>query len=76
MPTTSINSGLRDNHTRGTVADFLKGGIRDGSRLSVVSAYFTIYAYDGISSIIRGAARMSPGGTEVEVLSSFLNEVG
>jgi hypothetical protein len=31
-----------------TVADFLKGEIRDGSRLSVVSAYFTIYAYDAL----------------------------
>ena len=48
MPTIPTNSGLRDNHTRGTVADFLKGKIRDGSRLSVVSAYFTIYAYDAI----------------------------
>lgn len=48
MPTTPINSGLRDNHTRGTVADFLKGKIQDASRLSVVSAYFTIYAYDAL----------------------------
>jgi len=47
-PTPPINSGLRDNHTRGTVADFLKGKIQDASRLSVVSAYFTIYAYDAL----------------------------
>jgi superfamily II DNA or RNA helicase len=40
------NSGIRDNHTRGVVADFLKSHIKDGSRLSVVSAFFTIYAYD------------------------------
>jgi hypothetical protein len=40
MPMPASNSGLRDNHTHGTVADFLKGGIRDGSRLSVVSAYW------------------------------------
>ena len=40
------NSGIRDNHRRGLVADFLKAKIRGGSRLSVVSAYFTIYAYD------------------------------
>jgi PLD-like domain/SNF2-related domain len=52
MPTTSSHSGLRDNHMRGTVADFLKGRIRDGSRLSVVSAYFTIYAYDALKECL------------------------
>ena len=52
MPTPATNSGLRDNHTRGTVADFLKGEIRDGSRLSVVSAYFTIYAYDALKDCL------------------------
>ncbi len=45
-------SGLRDNHTRGTVADFLRGKIQDGSKLSVVSAYFTIYAYDALKSVL------------------------
>ena len=30
----------------GTVADFLRDKIRDGSDLSIVSAYFTIYAFD------------------------------
>ncbi len=38
-------SGIRDNHTRGKVADFLLAKISAGSRLSIVSAYFTIYAY-------------------------------
>lgn len=40
------HSGIRDNHRRGVVADFLQSRIEDGSRLSVGSAYFTIYAYD------------------------------
>ena len=48
MSTPSNNSGLRDNHTRGTVADFLRAKIQSGSRLSIVSAYFTIYAYDAL----------------------------
>jgi hypothetical protein len=52
MPPPAINSGLRDNHTRGTVADFLRGEIQDGSRLSVVSAYFTIYAYDALKDCL------------------------
>jgi len=44
----SANSGIRDNHTRGTVADFLREKINPGSHLSVVSVYFTIYAYDAL----------------------------
>ena len=50
MPTS--NAGLRDNYTRGTVADFLKAKIQDGSMLSVVSAYFTIYAYDALKEYL------------------------
>jgi SNF2 family DNA or RNA helicase len=42
------NSGIRDNHKRGVVADFLRAKIRPGAQLSVVSAYFTIYAYDAL----------------------------
>lgn len=42
----TIISGIRDNHTRGIVGDFLKSHIRDDSFLSIVSAFFTIYAYD------------------------------
>jgi SNF2 family DNA or RNA helicase len=41
-------SGLRDNHTRGSVAEFLKAKIQAESKLSIVSAYFTIYAYDAL----------------------------
>lgn len=41
-------SGIRDNYKRGTVADFLKEKIHEGSTLSIVSAYFTIYAYDAL----------------------------
>lgn len=41
-------SGLRDNYTRGTVADFLAQKMKPGSDLAVVSAYFTIYAYDAL----------------------------
>ena len=48
MPNPATSSGIRDNHRRGVVADFLKAKIQSGSRLSVVSAYFTIYAYDAL----------------------------
>ena len=40
------NTRIRDNHDRGTVGDFLKANIEDGSSLSVVSAYFTIHAFE------------------------------
>lgn len=40
-----IQSSIRDNHKRGNVGDFLKNSIDEGSNLSIVSAYFTIYAY-------------------------------
>jgi hypothetical protein len=58
MTTPAANSGLRDNHARGMVADFLRAKIQSGSRLSVVSAYFTIYAYDAL----EGEAPTAPGG--------------
>ena len=48
--TTLPISGIRDNYRRGSVAAFLRDKIRDGSELSVVSAYFTIYAWDAFQS--------------------------
>jgi hypothetical protein len=41
-----ISSSIRDNQGRGKVGDFLKDKIQQGSKLSIVSAYFTIYAYE------------------------------
>jgi len=51
-------SGIRDNYSRGIVADFLKSYIRDGSHLSVVSAFFTIYAYDGLEDCLDHIGHM------------------
>lgn len=50
----SNNSGLRDNHTRGSVAEFLKAKVQTDSKLSIVSAYFTIYAYDALKDCLNG----------------------
>ena len=44
----TIMSGIRDNHSRGSVADFLREKVSAGSELSVVSAYFTIHAYQAL----------------------------
>lgn len=43
------SSGIRDNHHCGKVADFLVEKISAESELSVVSAYFTIYAYEALA---------------------------
>jgi SNF2 family DNA or RNA helicase len=40
-----IRSSIRDNRDRGSVGDFLREQIDADSKLSIVSAYFTIYAY-------------------------------
>ncbi|MFZ1978451.1 MAG: helicase-related protein [Bacteroidota bacterium] len=43
-------SSLRDNYNQGKVADFLKEVIKPQSKLSFVSAYFTIYAYNQLKA--------------------------
>ena len=39
---------IRDNKNYGSVGEFLKDVVKEGSELSVVSAYFTIFAYYGL----------------------------
>ncbi len=41
-------SSIKDNHNHGTVGDFLKEKIKAGTNLSIVSAFFTIYAYEAL----------------------------
>lgn len=43
-------SSIRDNHSNGTVGDFLKNSIGNNADVSIVSAYFTIYAYHHMKS--------------------------
>ena len=43
-----IESGIHDNHKRGLVGNFLKKKIQKGADLSIVSAYFTIYAFEAL----------------------------
>lgn len=50
VSTATINSALKDNYSRGKVADFLREKICSGCDLSIVSAYFTIYAYDELKA--------------------------
>lgn len=46
---TTLQSGIRDNHFRGKLGDHLKSLVELEYQLSVVSAYFTIYAYQALA---------------------------
>ncbi len=54
-PAPTNNSGLRDNHSRGSAGDFLKESIEPGSELSFVSAYFTVHAYAALKEPLEAA---------------------
>ena len=49
-PSPSISSGIRDNHNRGTVGDFLRAELRASADLDIVTAYFTVFAYDKLKT--------------------------
>lgn len=51
-------SGIWDNHHRGSIGDFLREKILQGSELSFVSAYFTIYAYAALKEQLDGIERL------------------
>lgn len=51
-------SAIRDNHTHGTVGDFLKQAIANNSEVSIVSAYFTIYAYQQLKNNLDGIKKL------------------
>jgi hypothetical protein len=46
----TLKSSIRDNKKRGSVGEFLAENILKGSKLSIVSAYFTIYAFDKLKN--------------------------
>ncbi len=49
--TTSVNlSSIKDNHKYGSVGQFLIDNVKSQADLSIVSAYFTIYAYDHLKA--------------------------
>ncbi|MGD9975851.1 MAG: hypothetical protein AB7S77_22560 [Desulfatirhabdiaceae bacterium] len=43
-------SVIRDNHSHGSVGEFLRQNITPNADISIVSAYFTIYAYHHLKS--------------------------
>ncbi|MBE7537698.1 MAG: ATP-dependent helicase [Opitutaceae bacterium] len=57
-PTPSPQSNLRDNHHRGTVGDFLRENLRAGADLDLVTAYFTVFAYDRLRAQLDSLGRI------------------
>ncbi len=47
-------SSIKDNHKRGSVGQYLIENIKPQANLSVVSAYFTIYAYNQLKNHLDG----------------------
>lgn len=50
MNDTSSRSGIRDNRTRGSAHQFLSSKVVPDSKLSIVSAYFTSFAYEQMAT--------------------------
>ena len=53
------NSAIKDNHKQGTVGEFLKSVITVGSEVSIVSAYFTIYAFHKLKDNLSGINKLN-----------------
>ena len=47
-----FRSGIRDNRTRGSAHQFLSSKVVPNSKLSIVSAYFTSFAYDKMAKTL------------------------
>ncbi|MBW6485971.1 MAG: ATP-dependent helicase [Syntrophobacterales bacterium] len=52
------NASIRDNHQYGNVGDFLKEIVKGSSSVSIVSAYFTIYAYHHLQAELEKIERL------------------
>lgn len=58
MADLASNSGIRDNHQRGSVGDFLRQQLKPGAELDLVTAYFTVYAYDRLRTELDALGRI------------------
>lgn len=53
-----LASGIRDNHNRGTVGDFLRKELTAGADLDIVTAYFTVFAYDKLRTQLNSLGKI------------------
>jgi len=58
MSSPPSESGIRDNHSRGSVAEFLRAELKPGADLDFVTAYFTVFAYDKLSDHLDKLGRI------------------
>ena len=58
MSPPSSDSGIRDNHSRGSVGDFLRQQLKPGADLDLVTAYFTVFAYDKLHTELNQLGRI------------------
>ena len=70
-----FQSGIRDNRERGTVGEFLKEKIQVYSHLSIVSAYFTIYAYEALKQELESIKTLDFLFGEPRFIQSLVGEV-
>ena len=49
------HSGIRDNHSRGAAGGFLRDVVAADTKLSFVSAYFTIHTYGVLGEVLEQA---------------------
>jgi hypothetical protein len=52
------NASIRDNYKCGSVGEFLKQAITKNSDVSIVSAYFTIYAFNALKDNLEGINKL------------------
>lgn len=58
MINTKRTSGLRDNHSHGTVAHFFEDKTKPASHIAMVTAYFTVFAYKQMQPVLDGAEKV------------------
>jgi hypothetical protein len=51
-------SGIRDNHSRGTAGEFLRSVILDETKLSFVSAFFTLNGFGALQDVLERAGKL------------------
>jgi len=55
----SIPSSIRDNQDRGTVGKYISNQLATESKLNIVSAYFTIHAYNALKDKIENIRKLN-----------------
>lgn len=60
MPPAASNSGIKDNHSRGSVGDFLRQHLKPGADLDLVTAYFAVFAFDKLRTELNHLGKKEP----------------